>query len=296
MSDHTAASPPETVVQRVRRILNAVRPAERKVLETLVSDYPMSGLVPVVQLAAKADVSTATVLRVVGKLGYSGYASFQSDLRSEVAARLFSPADADAAAANGSEPARRSSLEMAQHAFIGAVRSTFAYLDEQHLDQVVSVLADVRRPVFILGGHFSSFLADYLTVYLTIIRPQVRSVGLGARDRATALLDVGAKTTVVVFDYRRYQGTTLDWAAAAKEKSAKLILVTDQYLSPISSYADHVLVCDARGSGRFDSLVSGHVLVEVIVAHVFERLNASARLRLKTFEAFRLHDGDSVRQ
>lgn len=296
MNKVSLSNPQETVAQRIRRLRSSIRPAEQKVVETLLSDYPIAGLVPVVQLAAKAAVSNATVLRVVGKLGYAGYASFQSALKAEVAARLFSPADVSTGMSRGSSRSKRDPFGLAEGVFFGMLRSTFAQLDRKDFNRIVRLLSDIRRPVLILGGHFSAVLASHLASLLTIMRPSVNVTSAGARDRASVLLDVNETTTVVVFDYRRYQKTTLDWAVEAKGRSAQLILFTDQYLSPLASHADLILVCDASGLGRFDSLVSGHVLVDVLISHVFDKLQFTAQRRLKDFEAFRSkEEGDPVR-
>ena len=82
------------ISERVRRVRNELAPAETRVVEALLHDYPMAGLGSVGDLAATAGVSAPTVLRLVAKLGFGGYPEFREHLRGEVAARLFSPVEA----------------------------------------------------------------------------------------------------------------------------------------------------------------------------------------------------------
>ena len=68
---------------RLRTVRNDLAPAEARVVATLLDDYPMVGLQAVARFAAAAGVSAPTVLRVLAKLGFSGYPEFREALRRE---------------------------------------------------------------------------------------------------------------------------------------------------------------------------------------------------------------------
>ena len=80
-----------TVAERLQLLRDELTPAERRVVRALMADYPVAGLGPVAKLAAAAGVSAPTVVRLVTKLSFEGYADFQQSLKSEVSARLSSP-------------------------------------------------------------------------------------------------------------------------------------------------------------------------------------------------------------
>ena len=82
------------ISERIRRAHNDLAPAERRVVDSLLDDYPMAGLGSVGDLAGATGVSAPTVLRLVTKLGFTGYPEFREHVRSEVAARLFSSLEA----------------------------------------------------------------------------------------------------------------------------------------------------------------------------------------------------------
>src|ERR1700739_2181486 len=75
------------VSEVLRQNLAGFTPAERKVARELLADYPRAGLETVARLAHRADVSPPSVVRLVTKLGYTGFPDFQEHLRQEVAAR-----------------------------------------------------------------------------------------------------------------------------------------------------------------------------------------------------------------
>ena len=275
-----------TVAQRIRGVRDRVAPAELAVISNLLDNYPMAGLMPVAQLASNAGVSAPTVLRLVTKLGFPGYAAFQKALRSEVSQRLFSPVDVypESAAGSGAREGSKA-LTLAQSAFIDGIKATFANLDSAELEGVVALLADVGRPVYLLGGRFSSVLATHLGAYLTMLRPDVQVIAPHSGAQIPAMIDIDKRSVVVVFDYRRYQHTTIDWGMQAVKRGAKLVLITDQYLSPLATHASLLLTNNATGLSPFDSMTSGFALVELIISQLAQKLGKSARARLTAFEA-----------
>ncbi|MCY0385914.1 MurR/RpiR family transcriptional regulator [Robbsia sp. Bb-Pol-6] len=281
----------ETVAQRIRGVRNRVAPAELAVINCLLENYPMAGLMPVAQLAGNASVSAPTVLRLVGKLGFPGYAAFQKALRDEVSTRLFSPVDVypEARAEGG---AGTNALTRAQSVFLEGIQATFAHLDAAELERVIGLLADPQRQIVLLGGRFSAVLATHLGAYLTMLRPGVQVVGPHSGARIPAMIDVNKRTVAVVFDYRRYQKTTIDWGLEAARRGAHIVLITDQYLSPLATHAGSLLTNSATGLAPFDSMTSGFALVELMISLLAQKLGRTARTRLADFEALQRQKED----
>jgi DNA-binding MurR/RpiR family transcriptional regulator len=270
---------PLRVVERLRRVRNELAPAEQRVVEALLVDYPMAGLGSVAELAARAGVSAPTVLRLLGKLGFSGYPEFREQLRGEVAARLFSSA-AVYPAAEAERP-----LARAESAYTDAVRETFHGLHDADVERAVEGIADPAVRVLCAGGRFSATLATHLAWYLQTLRPGVEEVPPGSGYRARSLLSVDERSVLVVFDFRPAQSETVEFATVAAERGARVLLVCDRTLSPIAPEADVVLPVAVGGPPPFDSMVGGLMVVETLVAAVAARLGDTARQRLGEFEA-----------
>lgn len=277
-----------TVAERIRVVRNHLAPAELSVAKVILGNYPTGGLVPIVQLASAAEVSAPTVLRLVGKLGFDGYGAFQETLRAEIHQRIFSPVDAypDATRQPGTEtPASR-----ALAAYVECIRSTFSHIDARELKAAVSALADVSRPVLVMGGRISTILAMQLATYLSMLRNEVTHVAPDGTARVSALVDLKPRTVVVLFDFRHYQQSTLDWSLEAAKRRAHLILVTDQFLSPLASHATTLLTSSTKGLEPFDSMAGGFVLTELLISEVARALGKPARKRLGEFLALQQAD------
>ncbi|HET8602015.1 MAG TPA: MurR/RpiR family transcriptional regulator [Segeticoccus sp.] len=269
---------PATVGQLIRARLPFLPPAERRVAVSLLGGDPLLGLGTVADVAAAADTSAPTVLRLLARLGFPAFADYQAAVRRELSGRLSSPLEQFPTHSSDSAPA------VMLQSLAGSVSEDATRLPSGDLDLAVRLLADERRRVLTLGGRFSRFLAGYLAAHLQLLRPGVSWVDASAQERAAALLDVDRRSVVAVFDFRRYQRDTVDFGAAAAAQRAHLLLFTDQYLSPLAAQADVVLPTNVESPSPFDVLTPAMALVEVLVAGVVARLGRRPRERMARYD------------
>jgi DNA-binding MurR/RpiR family transcriptional regulator len=274
--------PGVTVAERLRLRLGELTHAERKVARALMADYPVGGLDPVAKLAAAAGVSAPTVVRLVAKLGFDGYAEFQQSLKSEVSVRLSSPLQMHA---ERPETDREGALPRAERLLCDGIRSSFARLPPGEFEQAVRLLADPHRSVTLIGGRFSTMLAEYLAAHLRILRSRVQVLSAAGPDRVSSMLDVGRRDVLVAFDYRRYQHDTVRLAMTAKDQGATLVAFTDPYLSPLAARADVILTSSVASPSPFDALTPAVALVEAMITALVDRLGDAPRSRMARYDA-----------
>jgi DNA-binding MurR/RpiR family transcriptional regulator len=271
-----------TVAERLRLRLGDLTHAERKVARALMADYPVGGLVPVAKLAGASGVSPPTVVRLVAKLDFDGYAEFQQSLKAEVSARMSSPLEMHA---ERPRSGHESALARSERLLCDGIKTSFARLPPGEFEQAVRLLADPRRSLTLIGGRFSTSLAEYLAEHLRILRPGVQVLSASGPDRVSSMLDVGRRDVLVAFDYRRYQHDTVRLAMTAKDNGATLIAFTDPYLSPLAARADVILTSSVRSPSPFDALTPAVALVEAMIAALVDRLGDQTRARMARYDA-----------
>ena len=275
-----------SIAEHVRASVGRLTAQERKTAQALLANYPTAGLAPVAEFAERAGVSAPTVLRFVAKLGFVGYPDFQRQLREELEAQLASPLAKPARKARPRSP-QRPFIDPFAEAAVANLQGTFRNLREDDFSAIVDLLCDRRRSVHLIGGRFTDALARYLAAHLSLVRPDVRHVpsGIGVwRDR---LLDIKRRDVLVVFDIRRYQEDVVAFARDAAARGAEIVLVTDQWISPISRQAKHVLACRVAAPSRWDSSVVLLAVVEALTAAATDRLGEFARKRIEELERLR---------
>lgn len=271
-----------TVANRIRTAMDQLSAKERQVARVILAQYPAAGLETTAALSALAKVSGPTVVRFVARLGYASYRDFQSELRQELNAKTASPlTKTQQLSGEGTIGGFVSSVSTI---FDEGLRQTFADLPESELEKALELLADPDLKLHLIGGRFSRILADYFALTLQPMRPGV-SFYPDAHAAQPAFLDMRRRDCVVVFDFRRYQADIIALARHARANRARIILITDPWMSPIAELADVVLTARVEAPSQFDSHVSSMAVVETLVAGISQRLGATAADRIRSADS-----------
>lgn len=272
----------KTVAARVHDLNEALTGAGRRAARGLLGNYPLLGLAPVAEFAQAAGVSAATVVRFVAQLGFKSYPDFQRALREELEERSKSPLQRPALSA---EP-------LGEQTFLGAfldqsarrLRETVELIPAWEFDAVAKRLAESKGNCYLAGGRFSDFLAGYMEAHLRLVRPGVLRLDGRPATRAGQMIDIRAGDLVILFDVRRYDPILLETATLLARRRAHIVLITDEWLSPIARYAKHVLPCRTETGSTWDANGALLSLVEALIARTTELAWTTASKRMDAIE------------
>jgi DNA-binding MurR/RpiR family transcriptional regulator len=276
--------PSGTVADRIRHVSKEMTPSEQKVARILFSSAMLAGLETVASLADRAGVSGPTVIRLTTKLGFPSYPDFQKALRGELEERSTSPL---ALYERSGKKRPRDLLAKSRDVFAAAMHQSFERISPAEFDGVIRALCDTKRTVYLAGGRFTQLVAQMIYLHLYQMRPGVRMLQTGLQARGDQLLEVGPKSVLMIFDFRRYQADSVSLARAAKKRGATILLVTDPWESPIAEFADHVLIAEVTSPSPYDSMVPVFALAEALIAEVMARLGRSVVARIRDLEGLR---------
>jgi len=279
----TSVSHLPSIAEAIRDRLDTLTASERRAARALLANYPMLGLETVAEFSARSGVSPPTVLRFTARLGFANYAEFQRRLREEVEAQLKSPL---------AKAAPEAGADRTLSAFAAAVSEniaeTFRLMPAGEFEAAVALFADRKRPLHLLGGRFTDSIAHYMAAHLRILRPGVDHIAGQPDNWRDLLVDFGRKDVLVVFDIRRYQEDLVAFAKAAAERQAAVVLVTDQWLSPIARIAQHVLPARIEAPSAWDSSAALIAVAEALIAAVTAQTWPVSQERIKVLEQLRL--------
>ena len=281
-----------TIIEKLREGLEDFSATERRVAHQLLAEYPVSGLQSATDLARAVGVSPPTVLRLVGRLGFPSYLDFQRELREELSAQLSSPLAKRPAGRTGAGSRQPMQSEFAE-AVLRNLQETFANIPKAEFDGVVQLLSDQRLRIHLIGGRFTDALALYLSVQLRILRPGVSHLQDQESNWRDQLLDMGKRDVLLMFDIRRYQPSLQRLAHAAAARQVRIILLTDQWLSPIVRVAGHVLSARVTVPSVWDSSTALMALSESLLAQVSRQGWDKSRRRFEELEEMRARLDDA---
>lgn len=255
-----------TISDRIQQALDHLTRAERQLAHSILENYPASGLGPLSALAKDAEVSVPTVARMVQKLGFKGYPEFQSELRKELKAKVKNPIAKHDTWAEGA-PSEHI-LNRFTDAVIDNIKHTLGQIEPDLFDQACELVADTDHHLYIVGGRITHTLAEYLFLHMQAIRPNITHIQSTSNAWPHYLLDVKPNDVFVIFDMRRYENNTLKLAEIAHTKGAKVILITDQWRSPVHQLAEISLSNRIVVPSAWDSAATTLLLVETMIAAV----------------------------
>lgn len=273
----------KTIAERLQDRLDNLTRAERQLAQSILENYPVSGLGPIASVAKTAEVSTPTVARMVQKLGYRGYAEFQTELRAELKAKITGPIAKHDTWAEKAPVGHV--LNRFTEAVIDNIRHSLSQIETESFDQACALLADSDRAVYIVGGRITHTLAEYLFLHLQIIRPGTTHIQATSNAWPHYLLDVKDGDVFVIFDMRRYENNTLKLAEMAHQRGARIVLFTDQWRSPIHRFAEICFSSRIVVPSAWDSAAMTLLLIETVISAVQELSWDDTRGRIERLEA-----------
>ena len=273
----------KTIAERLQDRLDNLTRAERQLAQSILENYPVSGLGPIASVAKTAKVSTPTVARMVQKLGYRGYAEFQTELRAELKAKITGPIAKHDTWAEKAPVGHV--LNRFTEAVIDNIRHSLSQIETESFDQACALLADSDRAVYIVGGRITHTLAEYLFLHLQIIRPGTTHIQATSNAWPHYLLDVKDGDVFVIFDMRRYENNTLKLAEMAHQRGARIVLFTDQWRSPIHRFAEICFSSRIVVPSAWDSAAMTLLLIETVISAVQELSWDDTRGRIERLEA-----------
>lgn len=194
------------------------------------------------ELARNCRVSEATVVRFVGRIGFSSYSRFQQSLRDYVdtESTLTERLDMADSQAPESERFRRVIFQEMDN-----LRQLFKTLDPEVLGRVVQLLKNSPE-VYVISSRIAYMFAYYMGWSLSRIRRNVRIL----KGSDTTTLDwlgmANGDCVVVMIATTRYPNELIRVARYTMRLGFKLVLITDSAKSPLIQFSHESLIAPSR--------------------------------------------------
>ena len=233
------------------------------------------------ELAARADVSLTTVVRLPGILGYKDFDELRASIQNRVNTDLNGidrlknmPAD------DGSSFSLLQRIIEQQSENLRSLAQTFK---ESDFDSFCKHLSRAER-VLAVGVRYTAPLADYFCYSLNKVRPGVEActtVDSTVYDRVR-LMSGGDVALVVALP--RYPRELVELVRYAHTRRVTVLAITDSPLSPVIPYANVTLYAKTSMQDFVGSLAAPAALLDCVVGRVGKNLGKKALRRLEALE------------
>ncbi|MEW5909787.1 MAG: MurR/RpiR family transcriptional regulator [Thermodesulfobacteriota bacterium] len=258
-------------------------PSQKRLLNYILSNDDESVFLKIQDLAPRANVSVATVVRLAKALGYDGFPEFQQELRRLFRDKLTTVSRLRKAAQNEADEENVMAKVLQQD--VENISETLRQVSIEDFKKFVDTLNSAERTV-IIGLRSAHALAVLMGVALEFLQRDVWIVTPGIGDMWDRLLALKKEDVVVGISFPRYTRETVRAVQFAKSRLLRTLAITDSLTSPLARYADVVLTARCRMDSFVESFTAPLSLINAIVTAIGVSCKESTVSALRQFENF----------
>lgn len=254
-------------------------PGAVRVIETLDLQPQLASYASTAEIAERAGVNIATVVRAAQALGFSGW----SQLRQEVRSRYLASLSAVQVLSEHSSPGASRTRDAVRQD-ISNLESLAGSIEPEQIAAIARRLAEAGKTLVIGTG---SFIVPGLQ-----LAHVGQTMGLDirfGRGGGTTLFNeiglLGPGDAVVVFSFWWNAREILQAARVASRAGAEIIVISDRRTTPFTELADQTVAVASEGASTFPSLAAALTVVHCLLAEIADQNEDRVRAALARAEA-----------
>ncbi|ASN06146.1 MurR/RpiR family transcriptional regulator [Virgibacillus necropolis] len=227
--------------------------SEKKIYDYIVSNEQKVLYHSLTELSDTSGVAEATVLRFFRKLGFKGFQDFKFAFAQEVSIASNKHNDG-------------TYMEKIRNNMMQAIEDSYEIIDKEALDASIHAI-NKSQDVVIFGLGSSGIAALDMQNRLMRIGKHV-SVVTDSHFQVMRASSMNKNTVVIAISLTGSTKDIIDTVKIAKEKKATIIALTNYTKSPLTKFADHILLSSTKesplDSGSLVSKVTQLFLIDLI--------------------------------
>lgn len=269
------------ILTRIRDNYNKMSKSHKVIANYIMEHYDQAVFMTAAKLGEETKISESTVVRFAFGLGYEGYPEFQQALAEWVKNKLNS---VQRIGAKYGKSTQSEILTEVLTSDMDKINDTIEHLDPIAFETAVDIILNANH-IYIIGLRSCQPLAQFLSFYLNMIRPDVTLVGsTNASEIFEQMVRVGDKDAVIGISFPRYSMRTLKAMEFANDRNAKVISITDSVHSPMCLYSSCNLLARSDMVSIVDSLVAPLSMINALVVALCLKRPDDVKKHLDTLE------------
>lgn len=252
----------DDLLTAIAKCMHEFSKSQKLIGEFILNQYDKAAFMTAQKLGNAVNVSESTVVRFANEMGFAGYPEMQRSLQSLIKNRLTSLQRMEIASARMGETGILNAV-LTQD--IDKIRRTLEETSEEAFNAAVDKITGAGK-IYILGAMSSSALARFLDYYLKLMFDNVVFVeAVSTSGIYQQIIRISSNDTFIALSFPRYSLTTVKAAQYAKKQGANIVAITDSVKSPLSEYADQLLLARSDMVSFADSLVAPLSLINALI-------------------------------
>ena len=269
------------IAQKIRAGYSIFSKGQKKIANAILHDYDKAAYMTAASLGRHVGVSESTVVRFARELGFDGYAEFQSAVQELVRTRLTPNQRIEVTKLR---LGKGDILEKVMESDIGKIRYTLEKINRDDFYRSIDAILEAKT-VYIMGARSSEHIARILNYNLSLIFDNVRFVlPTSSAEVFEQMFSVGDGDLLIAFSFPRYSTKMVSAVKYARQKGARVLVITDSQISPLADYATYLLTAQSDMASFMDSLVAPLSIINAIIVEITNRREKAIIDRFDTLE------------
>jgi len=244
---------------------NSLTLSQQRVMKYIMNNYEDALFLTASRLAQRANVSEATVVRLAQNLGFDGYPAMQRLLREDLQDRLSTVTRLKKVVSHVRDEG--DVLTKVLQEDIQNLSRTLRDISIETFRQAVEEIEAAKR-IFVAGFRGAHAPALTLVIYLRFFKEQTQLLVPGYGDVWDVIYGVNSEDLVIGISVPRYTHLTLEIVQYARERGARVGVITDSLVSPLARYAHWVLSVHSQLDSFMESLTAAMSLVNALITAI----------------------------
>ncbi|MBZ4645780.1 MAG: hypothetical protein PWR27_1617 [Petroclostridium sp.] len=252
----------QDLISRIQSSMTEFSKGQKLIANYILNHYDKAAFMTAARLGSVVGVSESTVVRFATELGYDGYPKLQKALQELIRTKLTAVQRMEITSDRIGD---QDILTTVLNSDMDKIRLTLEEIDKQGFEEIIETILKAEK-IYILGVRSSAALASFLGFYFNLIFDNVRLVHTtSVSEMFEQILRVKPGDVVIGISFPRYSRRTIKALQYAKDQKCKVIAITDSYLSPLASYADHTIIARSDMASFVDSLVAPLSVINALI-------------------------------
>ena len=235
---------------------------QKRIAEYIMHSYDDAAFMTAARLGETVGVSESTVVRFATEIGYSGYPALQQAMQEMIRNRMTSVQRLEMTSTN--IPLDRL-LDSSMDQDIDIIRRTKESISHEEFYRAADALVKVKK-VYIIGAGSSLAIATFLSYYFSLVFDSVQLISATSEAQILQqMVHIGEGDALIGISFPRYSKKAVKALKYASDRGATVVAITDSTLSPLTKYAEHVLLAKSDMVSVVDSLVAPMSVVNALV-------------------------------
>lgn len=267
----------EWLLERMRT--SDLTPKQLAVAKVLEADPHAASIHTAVEIAKKADVNVASVVRFAQRIGFTGWPQLQTQMRN-MAMTEMSPSDFFHRQGLGDSA---NPMEATLYRDMQNMQTLLETIDLEEGKAIAELIARSGRTLVISSGSWTAL--GHILAY------NARAIGLSVatenRGGANLLVELGALTEndcVVGISFGRLSREVVRAMQSVAKRGIPTVAITNSAVSPLTATARHSLVVPTDGLAYFLSLTAAASAIYGLLATLREILGPKAEEHIRSLD------------